>query len=493
MAISVADRRSTGTRLTWVEVVLALTVVVFVVLGVARLLYPYDIGEYEANAWAPALLLAHLHNPYTASLALHPPYLASAYGPLYYLIVGIGIRAFGLQFWLFRLISIASGLGAAAFIFRIARRLTGNRTPAQLAAAAFLAQWPVMAWDGVQRPDMLALALVLAGLDLMLRPRDELRRWHAVSAAAALVAALFTRQTYVIPPLFAVAWFITIGKRRDLAWFVLTFLCVGGGLFALLDLTSHGGLLTSLFTNQSGAASSIGQLRSNLESVLESPASWAVALAAPLSCALAVRRYAVVQRELARASLLLVAYAALAAVLAAVTSARAGANMNYWIEPLAIGALLSGLGSELIPPARRGALAAVATVLVACAMLEAGLRQGHGAILLWRSKPYYDAVVSDLRRIPASSGPMFSSYPELVDDAGRTDWVNDWVQYDGRAPRLEQALSHLLHSRKLSAIVWPASPAPPGYVQVGMTVPRPQGVYLVNVYLRRALEGRLSH
>lgn len=491
MGAGVAELRTRRFRLTLTEAVVLLSVVVFIGLGIARLLYPYDIGEYEANAWAPAVLLTHLHNPYTQSLALHQPYVASAYGPLYYAVVGLGARVFGYQFWFARLLSICAGALAATLIYRITTRFTMRRSAGLLAVGLFTVQWPVMAWAGVQRPDLLGLACVLVGLDLALRRDDDRPLQHAGWAGIALLAALLTRQTYLLPPLFVAAWYLATRERAALVCFLTTFLATGAALLALLDITSHGGFIASLVTNQEGAASSLAQLRSNVQAVLESPAAWVVALGVPLMTVLVVRRRRTIDADMSSLTMLLVTYTALATVLAAVTSARAGANVNYFIEPVAIGSLTLGVGSQLVAPTHRRRIGLLVTVLVACAAAEAAARQGHGQLDQWRSKPYFNAVVAELQRIPRSSGPMLSSYPELVADAGRTEWVNDFVQYDGRSPQLRAALVRIFRERRLSAIVW-AEPPPPGYVQVHLDVPRPSGVYVVNVYVRKDLAARLN-
>lgn len=130
---------------------------------------------------------------------------------------------------------------------------------------------------------------------------------------------------------------------------------------------------------------------------------------------------------------LLFVYVCLATALALLSGSRAGSNINYFIEPLAVASLLVGLvGTEVVRLASRQGRVIAAVVLCA-GVVVAGAREAHGELLQWRARSDFAGIVTDLRKIPASAGPMYSTYPELVDDAGRTSYVNDFVQYDGRS------------------------------------------------------------
>src|SRR5215475_4382882 len=96
------DAVNSGTR----GVVLAIIALVTSLIGVSlsRLVYPYDVGRYEAAVWEPSLLAASGLNPY--NYALRPPFVMAPYGYLYYLTTGLGLSLFGLQLWFGRLMSI---------------------------------------------------------------------------------------------------------------------------------------------------------------------------------------------------------------------------------------------------------------------------------------------------------------------------------------------------------------------------------------------------
>jgi len=78
-------------------------------------------------------------------------------------------------------------------------------------------------------------------------------------------------------------------------------------------------------------------------------------------------------------------------------------------------------------------------------------------------------------------------YPELVTAAHRPYWVNDFVQYDGRDPKLRRTYLQLLNSGRLAGIITSATPPGSGYTLVRTCLPEPSGVYAVRLYVRRGL------
>jgi 4-amino-4-deoxy-L-arabinose transferase-like glycosyltransferase len=489
-------------RRRWALAGAALCVLAFVVLAGSRILYPYDVGEYEANAWAPGSLLAHFHNPYSQDVATHAPFTAAPYGPVFYALVGFGGRLFGDQFWFARILLLGAGLGSAWLVFRIASRFTSDRFAAVLAAGLLLAQYPMLKWAGVQRPDVLAMFLALFGMNLAFRGREESANpWYPAWSALALLAAVSTRQTYVLPLFVVVLWYWLEQADRALRMFVLTLVVAGGSVLGVLLVGSHGGLITQLITNQAQAPSQLSTLSNHLRALAESPVSWLTALLLGLAALNAIRsgvgpaikRAARRGREpdaRQRLILLLVLYLVIATAFALASGSRAGSNINYFIEPLAIASLIVGLASS-------GAIwvtsdsGRIAVALALCAGVIAGAgREGHGELLRWRAKPYFDQIVDKVRGLPSDSGPVYSEYPELAD--GRISYVNDFVQYDGRSPALRNAFDRLLTSGKLAAVIR-ADPDPPsGYTPVPLSEPDPSGVYVVHLSVRHELASALA-
>ena len=81
-------------RQLWFWLIIA--VCLLTVISISRIIYPYDVGQYEAGIWAPSSLAANGNNPYDISLTNHEPYTMSPYGIIYYVVVGLGLKLFGL-------------------------------------------------------------------------------------------------------------------------------------------------------------------------------------------------------------------------------------------------------------------------------------------------------------------------------------------------------------------------------------------------------------
>src|SRR5690349_24320096 len=96
----------------------AILAVILLAVGASRLIYPFDVGHYEACIWTPSLLSTKGSNPY--AFATRPPFVMAPYGYVYYLLVGIGLRVFGLQLWFGRVLTILAAVVCLICIFRIA-------------------------------------------------------------------------------------------------------------------------------------------------------------------------------------------------------------------------------------------------------------------------------------------------------------------------------------------------------------------------------------
>ncbi|HEX9004731.1 MAG TPA: hypothetical protein VGB07_32765 [Blastocatellia bacterium] len=75
-------------------------------ISVSRILYPFDVGHFEACVWRPALL----QRAGRKSLYLRDAGTVrdGAIRDLYYLTVGLGLRLFGWQFWFGRTLTVFS-------------------------------------------------------------------------------------------------------------------------------------------------------------------------------------------------------------------------------------------------------------------------------------------------------------------------------------------------------------------------------------------------
>lgn len=459
---------------------LAAVLVALGVVGISRVLFPYDVGHYEANAWAPSLLLAHGHDPYDLTRATTAPYVAAPYGPLYYGITGLGLRVFGTQFWAVRGASLLALLGTALLVAMIVRSLAGRSNRAAMTGAvAFLASFPAIFWVGVQRPDMFAAAFSMGGLALAVVGLKSARRTTAIAAGIALAAAMLCRQTAILPLLMVLAIYLYHRDALRLLLALASFSLVTGLSLAAFEASSGNDVLQQLFATQGEAPFRTSIMWGHVESLLREPitlvtVAWLVFGFAFAGRSRAVRTTAIVPLPL------LIGYLMAAVALAAITSGRAGSNLNYWLEPAAVAALVLGVIAGNVRSSRQNLILAS----LAVASLLSSLRVAHGEMLRWEARGYLAAVVNTVARETSPKQPSFAAYPELISKAHRQYFVNDFVQYDGRDPNLKSAYDRLLRSRQLAAIVSGATQAPAGYRRIDLGQ-EPSGIYPTYVYVRQ--------
>lgn len=225
-------------------VFMVLSGTVFLINAGVSVAYRYPLDYGEAPLVDQAMRLQSGERLYDPDLAA-PPYTISNYPPLYPLALVPGVALFGPTFAPGRLLSVLCAIAAAVALWFIVRTHTQQRLAAWLAAMTFLA-WPyVVEWSALLRVDLLALALSTWALFVVSRwPRD--RRATGL-AAALLVAAVFTRQSYgFAAPFAAFVWlWARAGWRRALLLAAVA-VVLGGALLLLLVLTTGGGFWTHI-------------------------------------------------------------------------------------------------------------------------------------------------------------------------------------------------------------------------------------------------------
>jgi hypothetical protein len=182
-------------------------------------------------------------------------------------------------------------------------------------------------------------------------------------------------------------------------------------------------------------------------------------------------------------------YLIAAVAVALITSARSGANVNYWLEASAAMAIVTPtLWVGVRARSRRWrAWYVIAVIALGLATLVLEVRVLRGEWFHWRARAYFDEVVSTIERITPEGSPVFSVYPELATAAGRPYYFNDFVQYDGRSPQHQRLLEEVLESGDLAAIVTHQRASPGGYRFVPLSRAVPEKVYPVFVH---ALDSR---
>lgn len=223
--------------------------------GINVVLFPYDLDYGEGYVLNDAARLLRGEPIYTDVTRF--PMVRSPYPPLVPALTAPLLALVGPSFLPGRLLSFVAVLATAALVYLGARRLTGDRLLAWLAASVYLGSPQLYQWAPFQRVDALAV-LLTAGAVLSLRAAtppahaalragaarpsaedgavDSPRRALLAGLLAAL--ALLAKQTMVAAPA-AIGLYLLLTRRRLLVPFLvaltLPLVLVGGGLMLVSE------------------------------------------------------------------------------------------------------------------------------------------------------------------------------------------------------------------------------------------------------------------
>jgi Glycosyltransferase family 87 len=223
-----------------------LAVLLFLRHGWQALSFPYPLNYGEGPLLDQSVRLAAFENIYRTDLSA-PPYVIANYPPLFMLAQVPFVWLFGPAMWYGRLISLLSVAAVALFVGLTLHALTRDRLASLAGALIFPAMPYVVRWSSLSRVDSLGLALSWAGLFIVARWPQK--RWSVFVSALLLVAAVYTRQTYILAaPLAAFVWLASQGQRRR----ALQTAAIAGGacllLFAVLNISTGEGFFLNTVT-----------------------------------------------------------------------------------------------------------------------------------------------------------------------------------------------------------------------------------------------------
>jgi hypothetical protein len=186
--------------------------------------------------------------------------------------------------------------------------------------------------------------------------------------------------------------------------------------------------------------------------------------------------------------LLMCVYFIAACALAFVTSSRAGANINYYLEPIVAVSIITSIAwAQLSHNTRFNRELPLLLLLFTLSGLFQMARTARGEYYRWRSLPYYKEIVSKLGGLTQSQSVSISVYPELAAAASREYHFGDWIQYlDGRSSELQKAFWEAIGTKNYSAIIWHEKDSNlfPGYTLAPISAPLPERFYHVYLYVR---------
>jgi len=427
------------------------------------------------------------------------------YGYFYYLLIGLGLKLFGYQFWFGRALSLIATVICLICIGRITWLLTQKRQPVFVTVLVFLSLFPVQAWIALHRPDLPALALAFVGLWLVFEvDKPSIMRISLALGVIVfcLASAFFFKQTILLPTCIVTIRCLQSGQRK-IAFFLLLEIAALIALIAiLLNQTSERGYYFQHFVLAQEIPYDYSTSVWMVARLIKEPSTLLfliAAIALLFSCfnifgPLSLRqRYRDVTKEavfslLRSPKLLVLLYFVMSLTLGFITSARRGSNVNYFLEASLIGSIAIALAWDSFT--RRVPQKVIYGLLISLITLTSVVqltRVVRGEYFRWQSLPYYKEIVATLKNSTDPGSVCISAYPELATFADREYHFGDWIQYnDGRSKDLGEVFWRAVASKKYHVVIWPDmtfSDSFPNYRLFLMKHPPPQKFYPVYLFV----------
>ena len=252
------------------------------------------------------------------------PYLVNNYPPLYPALVGLAHLLIPDIFAAGRVVSASALLLAAALCYA-AGRISGSRRAFALLGASLFALSPVAHWGLIARVDCLALAFSVSAVVKILHDRSA----RSASWAGLLtVAALFTKQSMLAAPLAITCYLATVGERRSFFRYLATVVGGGSTAFAMLLWLSGGTAWEHLVVANANTF--------HLDLLTSSYGQFALRH-------VVIVGGATIATLLLRSEVRLLKYYFFASVLVAMSAAKIGSDLNYFLPMLWASACLTGI------------------------------------------------------------------------------------------------------------------------------------------------------
>jgi hypothetical protein len=209
-------------------------VVVFVVMAVIRLSYPFELE------WMEGATVDHVARVLSGQPLYCEPSLDFTpfrYTPLYYYVSAVVACVTGIGFLPLRLVSLVATLGCLAVLVLFVKKETGSFLAASISAGFFAATYPAGGtWFDAARVDMLFVFFLLAALYVI---RFHFTFRGAVLAGVLVFLSFFAKQVGLLAaaPLFI---YCLVVNRRLGVVFICTVVLLVVGSTLLLEKVSGG-------------------------------------------------------------------------------------------------------------------------------------------------------------------------------------------------------------------------------------------------------------
>lgn len=205
--------------------------ILFFLLSIPRLLYPYELEWMEGAILEHAIRIVDGKQLYVRPTIEFVNWL---YQPLYYYASAIAMDIFGKGFFAGRFISYICTLTSATLIFFIVRKVSYEKLVAPfIGVSLFFASYSATGFSfDIARIDTLLISLVLASVACLLFSRSM---FFVISSAFLISLSFFTKQQAVLYLVTCAVWLFISNKKQFTVFTLCTILFIGAGIFLLVS------------------------------------------------------------------------------------------------------------------------------------------------------------------------------------------------------------------------------------------------------------------
>jgi hypothetical protein len=381
---------------------LILYFIIYLIHCYQYLVFPYQLDYVEGYLLSFADKISHGENIYN-DISRYP-YIPGLYPPIYPWVLSPFVKLFGFSFAIGRTFSVISALLTGFFIYKILELKAGRRA-ALVGSLLFFASPYVFYTTTLFRVDALGLLFSIIGIWFVIKYENKTAVYLSVPF---FILSVFTKQSYLAAPA-SYFLFLFLKNRLEAIKFAGLFIISTLLLFFLINHLTKGQFYLHMLAYQG--------LTPVLRLVFQRYGLFLQSHTIEFLLALIPAIYLAVQKRWKLFSIYF-----LIAALAALTVGRPGANINYFLELIAVCGILSALVYKTLQPQiNKGSLGGI---LIMVALLSQVALFSHGPFESLDKKTNANNRVSAMIR--STEGEILSEDAGLALLNGKTVWI-EWA------------------------------------------------------------------
>ena len=406
------------------QIYICLMLILFAWTSFSIIRFPFGMDYGEAPLMDQVRRIQNHETVYKASID-EAPYIIANYPPLYTLLVAALNSIFKIQlFQTGRVVSIFFSLISGGIIGLFGYHLTHNKLLGALAAVLFWGNPYVLIWSSLARVDMMALAFSLLGLWVLYRSKNSFS-WM-ILAIICFIAAIFTRQTYLLSgPLagFVLLWH---QNHRRALLFIFLIGVTSLLIFGMINAITQGGFYTNIVV----ANINRYELSRTLLMFKQLFVLWPIILITSIVTIFMMIRLQIQKKddnpvEMKPEAFLIygLGFYSIGAVFSALTVGKVGSDVNYFLELISVCAIWCVIGLKLLLDQNKvfklifHGLMSIQLIWV----FLAGYTLNHATVgARWGELAFYDDLYSQVQEASTRGIVLSDDYLDLVVLSGQS-------------------------------------------------------------------------